>query len=326
MRKLLVFAVMLVLATGLLVSCGGGEEEGKSSSSKKPEKASKAEKTEPTPVETVRLSYRTTIEEQTARVASTTRTSSTPAGSTTGDQVPMEFTISSDGLVDLGGDRSVATMKMGQIGEMEVRQIGKTSYQRLTPEMLAEIQGVKPWVKMDVDAFYREQYGASLSEMETGASTDPTGQLEYLKSVGSVKEIGQEEVRGAPTTHYRAIVDLRKEAKLNGDPDVQKAYEKIREMLGSDKLTMDVWLDGKDRIRRYTTDMPLKMDVPVDPTAPKGATEKVRAQVSMSQDIFDFGVPVNVSPPPPEKTMGYEEFQKQVQQQMQQQAAPTQKS
>ena len=90
-------------------------------------------------------------------------------------------------------------------------------------------------------------------------------------------------------------------------------------MIGTDKLPMEVWLDGKDRVRRYELDMPLRMDVPVDPSDPDGATRKLRSEVSITEEMFDFGVPVNVSPPPPEKTIGYKKFQRQVQQQTQQQ-------
>jgi hypothetical protein len=111
-------------------------------------------------------------------------------------------------------------------------------------------------------------------------------------------------------------VDLRKEAKLNGDPEVQKAYEKIRATISTDKLPTEVWLDGKERIRRYELDMPMEMEVPVDPSAPDGASQKLRAKISMKSEMFDFGVPVNVSPPPPEKTIGYKEFQRRMQQQM----------
>lgn len=330
LRKFLVLALVLVLTTGMLVACGSSEEDEGSSAGKKSGKEPDAGRTESTPVETVRLAYKTTVEEQTARVVSNVRTSATPMGATTENQAPIEFAVSSRGVVDLAEQKSLMTVKMEMLGEMEIRQIGGIAYQKIPPDMQAQIQGVKPWIKMDVDAFYREQYGASLSEMQSGAPTDPAQQLEYLKSVGSVREIGQEQVRSVPTTHYRAVVDLKKEADMTGDPDVQKAYKKLRDMIGSSPLPIDVWLDGKDRVRRYAMDMNLEVDAPVDPTASDGATEKVRTQVSMTEDIFDFGVPVNVSPPPPENTMGYEEFQRKVQQQMQQQpqqqAAPDQKT
>lgn len=202
LKKFLVPALVLVLTAGMLGACGSSEEDEGSSAGKKSGKEPDAGRTEPTLVETVRLAYKTTVEEQTARVVSNIRTSAAPMGSTTEGQTPAEFTISNRGVVDFAGRKSLMTMKMDMIGEMEIRQIGGIAYQKIPPDMQAQIQGVKPWIKTDVDAFYREQYGASLSEMQAGVPTDPAQQLEYLKSVGSVRKIGQEQDRGVPTTHY----------------------------------------------------------------------------------------------------------------------------
>ena len=229
LKRFLVLALVFVLATGMLISCGGeeedGEDEGSSAGQKEAAKAGKTE--EAKPIDAVRVSYQTTVEEQSARNAFEMKMSGTELGSNEGE-TPMGFTMKSEGVVDFAAQKSLMKMDMGQIGMMEIRQIGNLAYQKMPQEMLAQMPDVKPWIKMNLNNFYREQYGASLSQMQTGSPTDPTQQLEYLKDVGSVEEIGPEQIRDVATTHYRAVVDLRKEAKLNDDPEVQKAYEKIR--------------------------------------------------------------------------------------------------
>lgn len=59
------------------------------------------------------------------------------------------------------------------------------------------------WLGLDAGALQSEQTAA-------GASTDPRAMLAQLRSLADVTEVGTEEVRGEPTTHYRG----------NYDPDV----------------------------------------------------------------------------------------------------------
>lgn len=96
--------------------------------------------------------------------------------------------------------------------------------------------------------------------------------------------------------------------------------------MGTDEITMDVWLDEQGRARRLAMDMTTTVPVPAaDPTA-GGATTGEKVHVTMTEDIFDFGVPMNVSPPPSESTMSLKQLEKRMQQQIQeQQAAPAAK-
>ena len=192
-------------------------------------------------------------------------------------------------------------MRMPMLGEMEMRVAAKTAYMRFPEQLLAQVAPGKSWVEMDYEQMMRDQYGAGASEMQ-GAQQDPTRQLEYLRSVSdSVEEVGKEEVRDVPTTRYRAIVDLEK--AVPDDPQAREAYEKMVEQTGQTRIPVHVWLDGEDRVRRYE----MTMDVPVPTgTASSDATDK--AQTTMTIEYFDFGVPVNVTPPPPEETIPYEEL------------------
>ena len=97
--------------------------------------------------------------------------------------------------------------------------------------------------------------------------------------------------------------------------------------MGTTKIPMDVWLDEQGRARRFATDMTMTVPIPASDPSAGGATTEEKIRVTMTEDVFDFGVPVKVSPPPPEKTMSQKELEKQMQQQIQQQqAAPAAKS
>ena len=69
LRKLLVFAVLFVLATGMLVACGGeDEDEEDSSAGQENAKAGETQKAPPEPIDAVQVAYKKTVAEQTARM------------------------------------------------------------------------------------------------------------------------------------------------------------------------------------------------------------------------------------------------------------------
>ncbi|HEV2810764.1 MAG TPA: hypothetical protein VGV93_10260 [Acidimicrobiales bacterium] len=96
------------------------------------------------------------------------------------------------------------------------------------------------------------------------ASTDA---LEYLRSVtDEVTEVGAETVRGVDTTHYRGTVRLA-EAGASRERD---------------RYPVEVWVDENGRTRRYRS-------------------QTLGTEEILVWEFFDFGVEVDLSPPPPEK-------------------------
>ena len=327
-RKLLTFALLFVLASGMLVACGGEEDEDEEDSSAGQESAEAGETQEaqPEPIDAVQVAYRKTVAEETARIKYTMVTSGMPTGATTPEgPESMEFRMNGGGVMDLSGEKARMTMGMGPLGSFELRMLEDTMYLKMPQQMQTGTQGMKPWIKTDLDSFYEQQYGASFSEMQANNPTDPTQQLEALKDVGSVEKVGREKVRGAATTHYRAVMDFEKMAEQSG-PEAEKAYRDMIEQMGTSKLPTDVWIDEQGRARKFEMNMTTTVPVPADPMADPaagGATTQEEIRIRMVQEIYDFGVPVNVSPPPDENTMSMEQFEQQMQQQMEpQQAAP----
>ena len=130
LRKLLALAVMFVLAAGMLVACGSEEGEGKDSPAgqKKTTESGEPQKAAAKPIDTVRVAYKNTVEEETARVEFTSVTSRIPTGATAaGEPDEMQFRMTGEGVLDLSGQRSRMTLRMGPIGSFEIRQIGNTA-------------------------------------------------------------------------------------------------------------------------------------------------------------------------------------------------------
>lgn len=118
-----------------------------------------------------------------------------------------------------------------------------------------------------------------------GGTVDPSAQLHLLAAVAEAEVVGEEEVRGAPTTHYRGTYDVAR--ALKGARGVQQPA--LRSLLGlavtARQAAYDVYLDEDARLRR------LEQTVEV-PSA--GQTLMVTTRL----ELYDFGIDVKVNPPP----------------------------
>lgn len=285
MRKLLVLLALTAMAA-LAGACGSPEDEA-SSTKKEPGRAEK-----PTAVETVRVAYEETAAEQSARISYETTTTG-PENS--GQDAPM--TMTGNGVTDFSGAASSMTMGMSGMGGLEIRQVGETVYVKMPEELVTQMSGAKPWVRMDLDAVY-EQYGGP---SQGGAPQDPTRQFEYLRGVSdSVEKVGEELVRGVPTTRYEAIIDLEKEAD-GQDAGAREASDEMAEKLGTSKLPVEVWIDEENRVRRYALDVSVPM--PESGASPDASRDGDEMRTRMVIEYYDFGTPVDVQAPPQDQTM-----------------------
>lgn len=294
MRKLLVLLAIVAMAA-LTGACGSPEDEG-SSAKKTPEKAER-----PTAVETVQVAYRETAAEQTAKTFFEMTTTSPAAGPQNGGQAPMTFTMRGQGVMDFSGAASSVTTEMFGMGSFEVRQIENTVYMKMPKDFVAQMPGAKPWVEADLEDLYGQQSGSVPGQMEMGKPQDPTRQLEYLRGVSdSVEKVGTERVRGTQTTHYRAMIDLKKAAAEEG-AEAQEAQDEVVEKLGTDKLPVEVWLDDQNRVRRFALD--LNVPAPENAASPNASPEDATMRTQMVAEYYDFGTSVDVQAPPPDQIM-----------------------
>ena len=295
-----VFAALLFSVT----ACGSSPAGVKDDGAKEQAEAEKP----PTPVETVRLAYETTARAESSKFS----TRSVMSGLPQQQGMPQSFTVTGEGVGNLDGKNARMVMQMPMFGEMEVRYVGSIMYQKMPESFAAEMPSGEEWIEIDYDKMMQEEYGAGISEMQGGMQGAPADQLSYLKGVSdSVEEVGTEEVRGAPTTHYRAEVDLDKAAPE--DPQARRAFEKATESLRAEKIPTEVWIDEEGRVRRYEMTMPVALPEGESPAAQGNPT------MTTTAEYYDFGTPVNVERPPEDQTVPFEKL---MELQQQPQAAP----
>jgi hypothetical protein len=126
------------------------------------------------------------------------------------------------------------------------------------------------------------------SPAEAGLSTsDPMGQLDSLKDVADLEEVGTEDVNGVSTTHYTGTIDLQAALKSAGLPkDQVKAAEKALAK-PTEGATIDVWVDDQQRIVKVRQSVSLNVDGQGD------------SGLTSTMTFSDFGTELDVTAPDP---------------------------
>lgn len=176
------------------------------------------------------------------------------------------------------------SMGGANFGEAEMIFGGDVFYMKFP--FLQKVQpGVKPWIKFDLKEIAAEQ-GFDFAGFDQLKQSDPAQALAYLRAAsGGVKEVGEEKVRGADTTHYRMTVDLRKVAKQF--PEQKESIERVITESGVRTVPTEAWIDGDDLVRR------MKLTYEDTQVAPGR-----EGDMTMTMDLYDFGVDVQIEPPP----------------------------
>jgi hypothetical protein len=148
------------------------------------------------------------------------------------------------------------------------------------------------WVSLDIARLDADPWPGLAALALDAVTSDPGMLLDYLRGAVEVRERGSADVRGVPTTRYRAAVDL--DAAAAAVPaDRRLAARRAARLLGTDSQRMDVWIDDEGRVRRLV--------VPFDYAAMELPEELDRAQLpdvaTVTIDYFDFGDRVVVHTP-----------------------------
>ena len=211
------------------------------------------------------------------------------------------ITITGEGAFDYVGRQGAFTLNLPAIAGMQLGQIqavstGSTIYEKFPPQ-LASLLGGKPWVKIDLNAL-GQGAGIDFDSISQASSSDPTQALQFLRGSGAdMVEVGKEQVRGEPVTHYRGTIDLNKAAAA-APPEQQPTYQKLAQLY-SQPLPVEVWIDGDSRVRKVTTAVDLaRLTLPSQATAGAPAEVKPTGTLTSTTELFDFGTPVSVTIPP----------------------------
>jgi hypothetical protein len=157
-----------------------------------------------------------------------------------------------------------------------------------SPLFDAALPDGKSWLHID---FAKAGKKLGIGDPTQMGAADPSETVENLRAVSDrVERVGSEEVRGVPTTHYRATVELRKIPALApaGKKDAAKAKaERLIELLGSDSYPIEVWVDRGHLVRRMR--LVMKMKVP---------PSNRRMTMDMTTEMYDFGPKPKAKLPP----------------------------
>ena len=213
----------------------------------------------------------------------------------------QDVTINAEGGVDFANQRSTMTIDMGEqvaeagFGKMRTITDGTTVYIEMPN---AEALGLPTaWLKMDLEAMSGMQGLGELQQM----GNDPAKQMEMLQGVSDdITEVGSEDVRGEPTTHYQATIDMQKALEQMPE-DARPFVQQQIDSLGITEMPVEVWLDEAGRLRRQRFDL--------DMSKMAGSTPGAPTQVSTTIEMFDFGAAVDAEPPPADEVTDFAEMQ-----------------
>jgi hypothetical protein len=137
------------------------------------------------------------------------------------------------------------------------------------------LTGGKQWIELNLS-----RAGGAIGVSSLPTATDPTQFVDFLRAVSSTSSsAGGETVRGVPTTHYHAIVDLDRYPSLVPPSElfpVTRSVKALESALGAHTIPLDVWVDSKSLVRRLSFSL-------------GECISRTRFQFGMSLDLFDYG-------------------------------------
>jgi hypothetical protein len=230
------------------------------------------------------------------------------AATMAGGGLPRAVRFSGEGEFDYESRTGRATYDMSELipgaGPIEIVMDRLVVYMEFPASLAGGLPEGKSWLKLDLEKL-GEATGIDLGALAQMNQGDPTQILLYLRGASDrIEEVGEESVRGAETTHYRASVSFRKalQQSLGKLPpelreSARMSIERLIEAIGSDTVPVDVWIDEDGRARRMR--MAYDMNVP-------SATEPMSFE--MDFELYDFGVTVDAEPPPADEVADLQEL------------------
>jgi hypothetical protein len=133
--------------------------------------------------------------------------------------------------------------------------------------------------------WYRVPEGTQAVEGPAGTFTDPTEAISLLDSAIDVQEAGTVDIDGEQATLHRGTVDLA----TGSDDEAERSQ--LRQM-GLEKVPVEVAIDGEGRLRRIVITADLSTAA-----ASMGAGAENPGVMTITVDLVEFGVPLELSPP-----------------------------
>jgi hypothetical protein len=197
------------------------------------------------------------------------------------------------GVADYGRDAGVFRVQLqgaaeeipqaGSNGEQgdELRVFGNTSYAEWT------IDGRDYWAEAPEEpSTYPDEL---IVPFPGNGRLDPERAATLiLDAAQRIADPVDDDVRGAPTTHYRVMVDPKKLARLL--PEDRQPNSDDPSL--TDVFPVDLWVDEQERARRIRIQDEMTGD----------------DSMTVTYDFFDFGLEVDIRRPPEEQVVSEEEL------------------
>jgi hypothetical protein len=179
----------------------------------------------------------------------------------------MHFTLPPSAQAQLGPDPSMEMIFDGHHGLV--------MYMR---SALFPMVPAGTWVKMDVEKLAKKQ-GYDLGAIMNANQADPSQALKMLMASSRARVTGTDRIRGIPTTRYAFVIDFDRLVRDN------KALEQLKAVTGTTSIPAQAWIDAQGRIRRLNVQLSM------------GATLGTPMTMTMTEDLYDFGVRTDIEPP-----------------------------
>ena len=208
-----------------------------------------------------------------------------------------------DGLVGTmtieytGGTMADAVTQNGGSGTMEARYY-KDGYAVNMGDAFAQQSGGKHWISYDYADMAKLAGASGEAVKQQMQNATPSQGVESLLASGDVKKVGEEDVRGVPTTHYSGTVDVAKLTEKSSALDAKQLAE-LKKQLADTGITteqVDIWVDKNDLLVKKSESGQMK-------------TGEFNSTVFYS----DYGSKISVEKPPAGDTLKFADLMKQQQ-------------
>lgn len=218
-------------------------------------------------------------------------------------ELPDGIAIDGEGAVDPGSQRLRMTMDFGGLvdGLASSGEVDATEVDLLMAFLGADpvefiVDGGGAYIRwplfsqlfgVETDWVFLSQFGDAAALPGVDQFVSPTGFLDSFAGIATLSEVGQEDLLGVPTTHYRGDLDLVAAADLAIEQGADFSGLPL-DLANAGPLPFDAWVDDAGRVRR--------LDVAMD----SGTFAELPgvASVGMTFEFFAHGEPVTIDLPP----------------------------
>lgn len=213
-------------------------------------------------------------------------------GVTALDSTSMDLTFDVSTLLSASG-----IDPFGQADDTEARMIVADGQMFLDPPTVegADLPGDDRWVGVDLARLF-DAAGINPDGLAALMTVTPEASLAALEVAGGMKTVGEEEVDGVTTTHFRGAI--RTEDYIETLPPERRgaARRALVELLEASDTKdtpspMEVWVDGEGRVRRIRCEAV----VPASKGVPSGHS-------AVDMTYSDFGTDARIAAPPAHDT------------------------